>query len=202
MKKISLWLLMLVFTASLARAQETATQQQLDKLSGQIQEMLEAQAQQGRRIDALEKEINELRDKVNTPVVHDDYASRADLKKLAGQMQEIDQKRQDDRDLILKEIEKLGKAAAIAPVPTPRKPKANPETTASGGDNSTTPPSPPENGHYYTIKDGDRLSDIVKAYRAQGVKVTTSQILKANPGLDPNKIISGRKIFIPDPAAK
>ena len=192
---------MLVFTASLARAQETATQQQLDKLSGQIQEMLEAQAQQGRRIDALEKEINELRDKVNTPVVNDS-ASREDLKRLAGQMQEIDQKRQNDRDLILTEIEKLGKAAAIAPVPTTHKPKANPETTASGGDNSTTPPSPPENGHYYTIKDGDRLSDIVKAYRAQGVKVTTSQILKANPGLDPNKIISGRKIFIPDPAAK
>ena len=201
MKKISLWLLILVFTASLARAQETATQQQLDKLSGQIQEMLEAQAQQGRRIDALEKEINELRDKVNTPVVNDS-ASREDLKRLAGQMQEIDQKRQDDRDLILKEIEKLGKAAAIAPVPTPRKPKANPEPTAAGGDNSTTPPSGPENGYYYTIKDGDRLSDIVKAYRAQGVKVTTSQILKANPGLDPNKIISGRKIFIPDPAAK
>jgi nucleoid-associated protein YgaU len=201
MKKISLWLLMLVFTASLARAQETATQQQLDKLSGQIQEMLEAQAQQGRRIDALEKEIGELREKVNTPVVND-YASREDLKRLAGQMQEIDQKRLDDRDLILKEIEKIGKATAIAPVPTPHKPKANPEPTAAGGDNSTTPPSGPENGHYYTIKDGDRLSDIVKAYRAQGVKVTTSQILKANPGLDPNKIISGKKIFIPDPAAK
>src|ERR1019366_5586177 len=167
MKKISLWLLMLVFTASLARAQETATQQQLDKLSGQIQEMLEAQAQQGRRIDALEKEINELRDKVNTPVVNDS-ASCGDLKKLAEQVQEIDRKRSDDRDLILKEIEKLGKAAAIAPVTPPRKPKSNTETTASGGETSATPPSGPENGHYYTIKDGDRLSDIVKAYRAQG----------------------------------
>jgi nucleoid-associated protein YgaU len=201
MKKISLWLLILVFTASLARAQETATQQQFDKLSGQIQDAQDALRLQDQKIAALQKEIGELREKVNTPVVND-YASREDLKRLAGQMQEIDQKRQDDRDLILKEIEKLGKAAAIAPVPTPRKPKANPETTASGGDNSTTPPSPPENGHYYTIKDGDRLSDIVKAYRAQGVKVTTSQILKANPGLDPNKIISGKKIFIPDPAAK
>src|ERR1035441_1809919 len=79
--------------------------------------MLEAQAQQGRRIDALEKEINELRDKVNTPVVNDS-ASRGDLKKLAEQVQEIDRKRSDDRDLILKEIEKLGKAAAIAPVTT------------------------------------------------------------------------------------
>src|SRR5271169_3425644 len=114
MRKISLWLFILVFTASLARAQDDATQQQLDKLSGQIQDLLDAQAQQGKRIDALEKEISELGDKVNTPPVNDS-ASRDDLKKLAGQVQEIDQKRQDDRDLILKEIENLGKAAALAP---------------------------------------------------------------------------------------
>ena len=201
MKKILLWVLILGFTAAPGWAQETATQQQLDKLSGQIQDLLEAQAQQGKRIDALQKEIGELREKVNTPVVNDS-ASREDLKKLAGQVQEIDQKRQDDRDLILKEIEKLGKAAAITPVTPTHKTKPAPEPTTPSGENTTATPSGPENGHYYVIKDGDRLSDIVKAYRAQGVKVTTSQILKANPGLDPNKIISGRKIFIPDPAAK
>ena len=201
MKKMSLWLLILVFTASLVRAQDAATQQQLDKLSGQLQDLLEAQAQQGKRLDAMEREIGELRDKVNTPAVNDS-ASREDLRKLAEKVQDIDQKRLDDRELILKEIEKLGKAAAIAPLPPTRKVKPNPEPPAAGGDNSTPPPTGPENGHYYTIKDGDRLSDIVKAYRAQGVKVTTTQILKANPGLDPNKIISGKKIFIPDPAAK
>ena len=57
MKKIFLWVLILGFTAAPGRAQETATQQQLDKLSGQIQALLEAQAQQGKRIDALQKEI-------------------------------------------------------------------------------------------------------------------------------------------------
>jgi len=201
MKKILLWIFILGFTAAPGWAQETATQQQLDKLRGQIQDLLEAQAQQGKRIDALQKEIGELREKVNTPVVNDS-ASREDLKRLATQVQEIDQKRQDDRDLILKEIEKLGKAAAIAPVTPTRRSKPAPEPTTSGGENTTATPSGPENGHYYVIKDGDRLSDIVKAYRAQGVKVTTAQILKANPGLDPNKIISGKKIFIPDPAAK
>jgi nucleoid-associated protein YgaU len=201
MKKILLWVFILGFTAAPGWAQETATQQQLDKLSGQIQDLLEAQAQQGKRFDALQKEIGELREKVNTPVVNDS-ASREDLKRLATQVQEIDQKRQDDRDLILEELKKLGKAAAIAPVTPTHKPKPTPELTTSGGENTTATPSGPENGHYYVIKDGDRLSDIVKAYRAQGVKVTTTQILKANPGLDPNKIISGKKIFIPDPAAK
>ena len=201
MKKMSLWILILVFTASLARAQDAATQQQLDKLSGQIQDAQEAMRLQEQRIAELEKEIGELRDKVNTPVVSDS-ASRDDLKQLAQTVREIDQKRQDDRELILKEIEKLGKGAGLAPVTPTHKPKSALEPAAAGGDNSTTPPGGPENGHYYQVKEGDRLTDIVKAYRAQGVKVTTAQVLKANPGLDPNKLYVGKKIFIPDPAAK
>ena len=198
MKKMSFWLLLLVFTASLARAQDAATQQQLDQLSGRIQVLETALAQQDKRIAALEKEIGELSDKVNTPAVNDS-ASRDDLKQLAEQVQEIDKKRQDDRDLILKEIEQLGKVVASAPAS--HKPVANLAPTPDG-DNAAPPPSGPQKGYYYPIKEGDRLSEIAKAYREQGVKVTTTQILKANPGLDPNKLYVGKKIFIPDPAAK
>jgi LysM repeat protein len=32
--------------------------------------------------------------------------------------------------------------------------------------------------------------------------VTKAQIIAANPGLDPNKLYVGKKIFIPDPNAK
>src|ERR1700733_4383328 len=113
MRKISLWLFILVFTASLARAQDDATQQQIDKLSGQIQDLLDAQAAQGKRIDALEKQISDLGDKLNQPAANDS-ASADDLKKLAAQVQEIDKKRQDDNDLILKELEKLGKGGSIS----------------------------------------------------------------------------------------
>jgi len=34
------------------------------------------------------------------------------------------------------------------------------------------------------------------------VKVTTAQLLKANPGLDATKLYVGKKVFIPDPNAK
>jgi LysM repeat protein len=194
MKKISLWVLMLVFTASLVQAQETATQQQIDKLSGQIQDLLDAQAQQGKRIDALEKEISDLRDKVNTPVVSDS-ASRQDLKDLAEKVQEIDQKRQDDRDLILKKIEDLGKTIAVVP-PTTHKPASTPKS-----DDADTPATP-QNGYEYTIKQGDTLGLIAKAYRDKGVKVTKAQIIAANPKINPNVLIPEHKIFIPDAAAK
>jgi uncharacterized protein YecE (DUF72 family) len=85
-----------------ARAQDDATQQQIDKLTGQVQDlMLDAQAAQGKRIDALEKQISDMGDKLNQPAANDS-ASADDLKKLAEQVQEIDKKRQDDNDLILK----------------------------------------------------------------------------------------------------
>ena len=189
--------MMLVCTVSLAGAQTTATQQQLDKLSGQVEDLTGTVEIQRKRIDALEKEVNELREKVNTPAVNDG-ASREDLKKLAGQVQEIDKKRQDDRELILKEIEKLGKVAAIASATpshkttsTPKPPTDDPGTAAG-----------PQNGYEYPIKDGDNLGLIIKAYQAKGVKVTKAQIIAANPKMNPNVLIPGKKIFIPDPAAK
>ncbi len=193
MKKISIWVLILIFTASFAFAQESATQQQLDKLSGQIQDLLEAQAQQGKRLDAMAKEISELHDKVNAPKVEDN-ASREDLKNLAEKVQEIDKKRASDRELILRQIDKLGQVVAGAPVKS-RTP--TPKTT-----DDTTAPAPPQNGYYYEVKPGDSLGAILKACREQGVKVTKSQIIAANPKLNPEVLIVGKKIFIPDANAK
>jgi nucleoid-associated protein YgaU len=197
MKRFSFGLLALVCAAAVARGQDAATQQQLDKLSGQIQDLQAALGQQDKRISAVEKEVADLTDKVNTPQVNDS-ASRDDLKKLAEQVQEIDRKRQADKELILENIKQLGKVTADGGSPRahrtpPPKPDAAATATAPGG---------PQKGYDYTVKSGDTLSLIAKAYRDQGVKVTTSQIIKANPGLDPNKLYVGKKIFIPDPNAK
>jgi LysM repeat protein len=198
MRKISLWLFIFAFTVSLACAQDDATQQQIDKLSGQIQDLLDAQAAQGKRIDALEKQIADLGDKLNQPAANNS-ASVDDLKKLAAQVQEIDKKRQDDNDLILKELEKLGKAGGVPAVV--HKSSSGVATTTST-DNSTPGAGGPQKGYDYTIAAGDTISAIAKAYRAQGVKITSGQILAANPGLNPNSLIVGKKIFIPDASAK
>jgi LysM repeat protein len=198
MKKIFLGLLVLILAVSFVRAQDAGTQQQIDKLSGQIQDILAAQEQQGKRLAALEKEISDLTDKVNTPAVNSS-ASAEDLKALAEKVQEIDKKRQDDRELILKQIENLVKISGGPS--TGHKPKPVADTTAASGDNSTTP-AVPQKGYDYTIAPGDTLSAIAKAYRAQGVKVTTAQIIAANPKLNANALIAGKKIFIPDANAK
>jgi LysM repeat protein len=197
MRKISLWLFIITFTVCAARGQDAATQQQIDKLYGQIQDLLEAQAAQTKRIEALEKEIGDLSDKLNQPAANDS-ASADDLKKLAAQVQEIDKKRQDDNEQILKAIEKLGKAGGGSTGH-----KSSPAVSTTASTDTTTPNAGvPPKGYDYTIAAGDTVSAIAKAYRAQGVKVTSAQILAANPGLNVNSLIVGKKIFIPDSNAK
>ena len=198
MRKISFWILILICTVTLARAQDAATQQQIDKMFGQIQDMQAAQELQAKRLAALEKQINDLTDKVNSPAASTG-ASAEDLKSLATQVQEIDKKRQADRDLILKQIKSLGEVGGAAPVS--HRSKVTPDTTPLPGDNTATPATP-QKGYDYTIAAGDTLSAIAKAYRAQGVKVTTAQIIAANPKINPNSLIAGKKIFIPDANAK
>jgi len=188
MKRTLIWIFILGFSLSTARAQDGATQQQIDQINGRLQDILDAQALQAKRITALEKEISELRDKPGGT-----GTSQEDLQKLADQVQEIDKKRQEDRELILKEIAKLGK---VGSQPSGRKSTPSVTTNATPvGPN----PGGKESGYEYKVAAGDTLLIIAKAYRDQGIKVTAEQILKANPGLDPKNLKVGQKIFIPTP---
>ena len=123
------------------------------------------------------------------------------MKKLAEQVQEIDKKRQEDNDRVLKELERLEKSLGASSSSHRSPPDITPDTTPTPiKSHPTTSPSGPQNGYDYTIQRGDTLLAIAKAYRAQGIKVTTDQILKANPGLDAKNMKVGQKIFIPAPA--
>jgi LysM repeat protein len=195
MKMISFWFLIFALAtgAPAARAQDAATQAQLDQLSGQIQSISAALDVQTKRIEDLQKQVNDLQDKINQPGANN-FASTDDLKKLADQVQQIDQKRQSDNEEILRELEKLEKALNVA---------ASHHAAEPGPADSTAAPVPapgtPQTGYNYEIKAGDTIAAVAKAYRQQGIKVTTDEILKANPGLNPNALRVGQKIFIPQP---
>ncbi len=197
MKRILAWFLISSLAVAAARAQDSATQQQLDKLNGQIQDVLAAQAAQEKRISALEQQINNLSSQLNQPGTSG-FASQDDLSKLAQQVQEIDKKRQEDNEQILKELEHLEKALGASPTSRKSSPETPPDTSPAPAKSHATA-SGPQNGYDYTIHKGDTLMAIAKAYRDQGIKVTTDQILKANPGLDPKSLKVGQKIFIPAP---
>jgi len=172
--------------AAVASRQEA--EENYNTLKGHVEDLLAAQADQAKQIQALKKDLDDLRLQLTRP--SGNYASQDDLKALNDAIQELDKKREADKKLILEEIK--GAVEPTTPHPTSHPPAASPN--AGGGAVNSD-----QNGFYYTIKKDDTLGLIAQAYREQGVKVTTKQIEDANPNLNPAKLHVGVKIFIPAP---
>jgi LysM repeat protein len=189
MKRISFFLMTALLAAPvISPAQDAATEERLNKLSAQIDVLVEAKEAQNKKIDALEKQVQDLQTQLNKP--SGNYASAEDLKQVAEAVKEVDKKRQADSEQVVKELEKLGKTLAGG---------------GSGAHRTSTPTEPkvaidPAAPHFeYTVQAGDTPAAIVKAYRDKNIKVTLQQILAANPGLKPEKMKVGQKIIIPAP---
>lgn len=189
MKRLIFSLTIFAVTTTLPlRAQDVAAlEERVKQLNGYVQDLIEDKANQKRQIEALAREIQALREQQqNQPKTS--YASQDDLRGLAKQVQEIENNRKTDREVILKAIEKIAKAP-VKPTPTPIKPSpGNPRTDL------------PEKAVEHTIAAGDTLSTIAAAYsKEMNAKITTELILKANDGIDPKKLKVGQKILIPLP---
>ena len=101
-------------------------------------------------------------------------------------IREVDRKRIQDKDLILKEMQAL-----LRSTPTGAKPP-------------TAPPHS-EKGFDHTVEAGQTISATIAAYntklKSQGVKkrITLKSVLDANPNLNPRTMRIGQSLFIPDP---
>lgn len=180
-------------TAAGASAQEY--EERYKQINGRVQDLLEAQGSLQKRIGKLAEEIQALREEhsraANQSVRPEDLRKVAD--RLTEKIREIDQKREDDKKLILEEIRKLAQAPLPVPETQPKRPKEVDPPTA---------PATPQKGYEYVVKSGDTVAAIVAAYQQSGVKVSVSQVMKANPGLNANRLKVGQKVFIPDATAQ
>jgi DNA repair exonuclease SbcCD ATPase subunit len=149
------------------------------------------------KITAMEQEIQALRDAQAKPA--DNSSVQEDLKHLAEKIQEVDKKRLEDKDAISEEIRKsiaeLEKSLGGVSAPT-----------HSSGPKTSIDPEPPSSGkgYSYTIKDGDTLGEIVRAYnkdfKSKGLKtISLRQAMEANPNVDWARLKVGQKIIIPTP---
>lgn len=175
------------------------------RLVGEVADLRDANSAQQKRISALQKEVDHLRDALRDSQEKStskmgDFATREDLKKIVDQIKEVDQRREADRKLILQEFENLGKAIS-QPVKQPKRRDPEPE--------QRTEPEKPIEGTFlpYTIKPNESLSEIQANYNAelkrQGLPtISQKQILQANPKLNPNRIFSGQTIQLPVPEKK
>ncbi|MGA4578356.1 LysM peptidoglycan-binding domain-containing protein [Limisphaera sp. VF-2] len=182
-------------------AQDPALEERLNRMEGNIRDLLAAQAETQKRIATLVQELDQLREQIRSN--HGDWATQSDVRRLTAALEEVDRKRREDYEKIHQELRNLAKVLA-SPAPTPR-----PATPTPAERETRRRPTPStgageagggvETGYEYVVKPGDTLSAIVQAYREQGVNVTVTQVLKANPGLNPNRLLVGQKIFIPAP---
>ncbi len=157
-------------------------------MSGYIQDLEEKNTAQQKQIDALVKEVTALREHQQAQPATA-TASQEDLRDLAKKVQEIEEKRKSDRAWLEKEFDKIARAAAAKPS-TP-KPDRSPDTSAA---------NLPKDALEHTVASGDTLSTIAAAYSKEtGRKITVDLILKANPGLKPERMAAGKKILIPLP---
>jgi LysM repeat protein len=182
------------------RAQDAATEERFNRLTGQIEDLRSSQEALGKRMDAIVRELEGLRGKLDKP--SGNFASEEDLKSLAEAVKEIDRKRLEDYEKIRTELRNLGRSLAstsAAPTPAARKTaQASVADATSSEKNATTTP---DKVFEYQVKKGDNLSLIVKAYRDNNIKVTMDQVIKANPGLKPESLRVGQKILIPAPTS-
>lgn len=195
MKRISILLMAWTLCAApAARAEDAATEERLNKLSGQIEDIIAGQKTLRDQMSELSRELQTLRDEQGKP--NSSYANHDELSRLADAIKEVDRKRVEDNEKIHADLLKLGNTLA-APLPSSKKrhDSAPPDTVVP--DKTTTP----DKGFEHVIQPGDTLSVIVQGCREKNIKVTIDQILKANPGLKPDKLRPGQKIFIPAPAS-
>jgi hypothetical protein len=185
-------------TESLARevADREVAEERFRILQSSVEDLLAAQMNQQRRIDALEQTLLRLSAEVRSKPGEAQLVSRREFEELGKAIQEVDRKREADRRQILDQIEELGRSLTAAlreSRPSPPVRVSPPESRAG----STTPTE----GAEHVVQQGQTLSAIIVAYNAEwkdrGRRTSLQLILDANPGLEPKTMAVGRKVFIP-----
>jgi hypothetical protein len=135
------------------------------------------------------------------------WVTREELKKIVEKIQEIDEKREADRKLILGEFDNLKKEITqILKESTPpqsKRPRAavKPETQEKAPEKPADAPVPSQEGVWHSIEKDNTFSAIAAAYneefKKQGKKTSIKLIEDANPGVKPTSLKIGQKIFVP-----
>ena len=182
-------------------------QDSLDRRFNQFSEQLQSlRLEHARAVDSVNK-------------LSSANSSQLNREQLKDAIDQLRKERQDDFRAIESQIENLKKiilaSSSVPPAPTVRPSEERPRGNANlheatersehprteGPKSSDTSTGTQEwNGEYFehTIEPKQTLSDIIAAYnKNNGLKVTLKDVLKANPRLNKDRLLVGRKIRIP-----
>ncbi|MGA2556814.1 MAG: LysM peptidoglycan-binding domain-containing protein [Verrucomicrobiota bacterium] len=185
-------------TNAAAVAEKQGVDEKFKQLAADIQSLRDANQLLLDKVSALKEDLQQIRAEQSRLAAA--AVGRDDLKPLAQRIEEVDKRRQDDKDAISEQIKtseaRLQKLLTSSAADTSAKSPGPGATPAAPG----TP-----DGFIYTIKEHDYFMDILKAYnetfKSKGMKtISLKQLEQANPDVDPNRLKVGQKIVIPHPA--
>ena len=179
-----------------ANAQTRYYAEQFRRLHGEIDELKDAHSQQTTETTKLRAQIKILSEnsaELNRKLAGK-FATAEDLEALRVALKELDANRIQDRDELTAAIGKLGKLIE----------KVAKQKSAESVEPTHRAVAQDFKYNEHKVKADQFLSTIIvafnRAYKEEGLgTVTQSQVLKANPGLDPNKLRVGQTIKIPLP---
>jgi chromosome segregation ATPase len=194
-----------VFAQSASTAAAVADRQDAEerykRMSADVEALQAANASLQKKINALEERLSKVGDDVVKASNNKDSSVHDDLKLLKEKIQEVDKKRESDKQIISDEIKK-----SIAEVEKLilKAPASHSSTAIKDSTHVTEAPPTSDKGFSYTIQDGDTLSAIVVAYnkkfQSEGMKkINMKKVQDANPTVNWNRLHVGQKIVIPSP---
>ena len=171
--------------------------EQFRRLRGEIDELKGAHALQQQQTDKLKTQVKTLTDenqKLNRRLAGK-FATAEEMEAMRAALKEMDANRLKDRAIFQKALGDLGKLIQKVAQQKAAAPPLDPAPRAVA-----------KNFKFNThkVEIGEFLGTIIiaynRAYKEEGLgTVTQSQVLKANPGLKPNRLLVGQKIKIPLP---
>lgn len=170
-----------------ALAERQQWDERFQMMSARVEKLEEAIQLYQQRINTLTAEIHSLREQLAGANGGNSVnaATQKSMELLADAIKEVDRKRMADNEKILKALDDL-KGSVHTPSII--------RHTAS----SSARPSK-EKGWEYTVESGDNSLVIAEKLKKNGINVSASQIVDANPGVVWNRLKIGQKIFIPAP---
>jgi septal ring factor EnvC (AmiA/AmiB activator) len=181
------------------------------RLQGEVADLRDAKSADQRKISDLSRKVEQLQTALRsaeerTTIKLGDAITREDLKKVIDRISEVDERRESDRKIILEEFDKLAKALSKPAIT--ESPRTRRQSTRDPEKETEKAPEPFEGTVYpHKVEPNQTVSEIIAwwntSLKKEGLPtISYSQVKKANPNLDFNKIRVGQEILLPVPEKK
>jgi Tfp pilus assembly protein FimV len=201
---LTVWPLHAADESPAAIAEREAAEEREKRLNTRIEDLERTVQKYQERMSALNEEMRGLRDEIGRlREANNESAAKENIKRLKEAVEEVDKRRIEDNKKLYSALEEFRDSIPKIMANSSSRPAtaAGSTTTKQQARNTHPGSNPPkketETGYEYTVVERDTLSAIAAKLRQKNIKVTSRQIMDANPDVKWEKLQVGQKIFIP-----